>query len=119
VQVHLQLHKEGHDGHPKLQLVGKVQQFPEPQVGCCLQQFDDLGQEKQQQQQLHLGKEQQLNDGKQFVQLLQQLLLHGLQSLQQQQHCGNFRCTDNPSQQQQQQQIQDRLKHGMPLHKKS
>jgi hypothetical protein len=117
--VHLQLHKEGHDGHPKLQLVGKVQQFPEPQLCCCLQHFDDLGQEKQQQQQLHLGKEQQLNDGKQFVQLLQQLLLHGLQSLQQQQHCGNFRCTDNPSQQQQQQQIQDRLKHGMPLHKKS
>jgi hypothetical protein len=112
VQVHLQLHKEGHDGHPKLQLVGKVQQFPEPQLCCCLQHFDDLGQEKQQQQ-LHLGKEQQLNDGKQFV----QLLLHGLQSLQQQQQCGNFRCTDNPSQQQQQ--IQDRLKHGMPLHKKS
>jgi hypothetical protein len=105
VQVHLQLHKEGHVGHPKLQLVGKVQQFPEPRL--CLQQFD-LGQEKQQQQ-FHLGKEQ-LKDGKQLLQLQQ---LHGLQSLQQ---LGNFRCTDNPSQQQQQQQIQDRLKHGKRLH---
>jgi len=105
VQVHLQLQQEGQDGqvgYPKLQLRGRVQQFPKPQLS--LQKYD-LGQE---QQQLHFGKEQHLMDGRQL-----QLQLHGLQSPQQR---GNFSGKDNPSQQQQQQQIQERLKQGMPLH---
>lgn len=96
VQVHLQLQQEGHDGNPNLQLLGKVQHFPKPQLS--LQQCD-FGQG---QQQLHFGNEQ-LMDGRQLLQLQE---LHGLQS---QQH-GNF-----TSQQQQQQQIQERLKQGMPL----